>query len=707
MDRAAKVKKYRKELHGKQNVGGQAAFGRTGAGLPPGGILAACLASAALLAALLFLLYKKNDASALAYVPQEEFISLLSFLAEDALPVEWGNDLQDAVTKGQLKEAVQAVGLSGAIPVEGGNSKAKREDLMACYEQILDYLDLEGAVTKKTVLVLWQGSGACRTQDGELKLNVDSLKLEALHTYEAYLMGKTLIGVRGESNKTIALRDATVDSAADGRVDFTYQKQEYKADYPDTGSLKEQAAYTLCIKGGKITKIKGKDGASGSTGSGQQEKKAVQKLPDTVKVLLLNKGAVHYSEVYLSCDSQFKVEFGKKTSNYKSSEIVDVKKLKLKQGGCAQVAPLKSSAKLFLADKKGSPVSNGYFGSFFVYKDAQGYYIVNKVSIEKYLYSVVASEMPASFGKEALKAQAVCARSYVYRQIAAGDYGGYHAQIDDSTNYQVYNKSQISDIDVEAVEETAGQVMYAQDEIVNAYYYSASCGYGSGMEIWNQTEDTCPYLKAKTLDPSKKSNAKFDMSDEKTFRAFITSKKEKSYDSNSRYFRWQAKVELGSHTGQLKEAIEKRTQISPQNFTFYSTKAKKPKKVASMKGFGGANKMYCSKRSKSGAILTLTIAFDFGKVEIRSEYNIRAIVGCALEQVAYADNSTDTASRFLPSAYFSISYDKKGKRFLLAGGGNGHGIGMSQYGADSMAQAGWDYKKILNYYYDGITVRKF
>ncbi len=115
--------------------------------------------------------------------------------------------------------------------------------------------------------------------------------------------------------------------------------------------------------------------------------------------------------------------------------------------------------------------------------------------------------------------------------------------------------------------------------------------------------------------------------------------------------------------------------------------------------------MYCSKRGKSGAILVLTVQFEFGKVEIRSEYNIRSILGCAMEQITYADGTTDTSVRFLPSAYFSISFDKKSSRYVLTGGGNGHGMGMSQYGAAGMARAGWNYKQILEFFYDGARVQ--
>lgn len=42
----------------------------------------------------------------------------------------------------------------------------------------------------------------------------------------------------------------------------------------------------------------------------------------------------------------------------------------------------------------------------------------------------------------------------------------------------------------------------------------------------------------------------------------------------------------------------------------------------------------------------------------------------------------------------------------MAGGGNGHGMGMSQYAADGMAKEGWDYKKILTFFYDGASIKK-
>ena len=67
--------------------------------------------------------------------------------------------------------------------------------------------------------------------------------------------------------------------------------------------------------------------------------------------------------------------------------------------------------------------------------------MVNELPLENYLCKVVPSEMPASYQKEALKAQAICARSYAYRQIMDYAYPEYQAHVNDSTDYQVYNNS--------------------------------------------------------------------------------------------------------------------------------------------------------------------------------------------------------------------------------------------------------------------------
>ncbi len=700
MDRAAKVKQYtqkRKKNYGRRSSQLQAA------GIPKAGLFALILSAAALAAVLSLLLQHKSGESDLTYVTGEEFASMLSFLTED-LPEEWTKKPDSFLTRSQMKEFVQTAGLSGAIPLTGGNDKMERAEVMNCYRQILDLLDLGGSVKKKTLLMLSQDGTVLKTQEGDFQIKAGPVKLKPFYTYQAYCMEQTVLGIDSESEKTIALKNVQVQNVTDSKTEFLFEKQEYEVLCKDTGALSPGSSCTLCIKGGRVTKVK--NIKQPERAKAQKSDETAEKLPETVKVLLLNQGNVHYDQVNLKCDGNYEITKNKKKTKYRPSDRIQVKKLKLKKGKSITVNPLKQDSRLFLTDQSGSEISKGYLGSMTIYRDAEGYYIVNKVPAEKYLYSVVASEMPSSFGAEALKAQAVCARSYLYRQTASNDYSEYHAQIDDSTNYQVYNKSDVSAEDIAAVEETAGEVMYVNDEIVNAYYFSSSHGYTSSMEIWNQDEAAYPYLKSKSLMKSKQEGRKKDLSDEKVFKDYIASAKHDAYDSSSRYYRWKAEVELSADVKELKQRISQRQKLNPDNFTFYLQSGKKRKKTDSMKGFGGVKNMYCSKRGSSGAVLELVIQFEFGKAVIKSEYNIRYIIGCAMEKITYADGTQDTSVRFLPSAYFSIDFNKKSKRYLLCGGGNGHGMGMSQYGAAGMNAEGWDYRKILKFFYDGAQIKK-
>lgn len=716
MDRAEKLKKYGKKRK-RQARSGRNGSVRRSSRQKAVRLAGAAVASACLAGLLLFLLRPKKGGTDFLYVTKGELASCMSFLSEEILPDGWKKEADAYVTQAEMKALIHNVGLAGMIPASGGTERLTRQEVMECYEQMLDYLDLEDVVQKETILVLSRKGKNCQTQEQTLKADGNVPELKEFYTYGVYVTGDQIIGVKAESEKTIALRQAQVESIADRSVQATFLKKTYQILCKDEQGMEELkragfgASCMLCIKGGAITKIKEIKAPDNFTEQKEPNTQTAQTLSEDVKVLLLNQGKIHYDQIFLTSDSKWSVQQTvkkkKKKTTYQPSETLSVKKLKLGKGSSAQIASSGENGKLYLTDAHGDRISNGYYGSLTVYRDTEGYYLVNHVKIEKYLYSVVASEMPASFGAEALKAQAVCARSYVYRQMAADDYSQYHAQIDDSTNYQVYNKSEVADADIEAVEATAGEVMYAGDEIVNAYYFSSSFGYTSSMEIWGQEEAAYPYLKIKSMNPSQKAGKNTpDLSEEKDFQAYISDRKAPSYDSHSRYFRWNAKVELSAAVKELKEKIKERQKVNPDHFTFFSTARKKSKKVSSLKGFGGVKKMYVSKRGKSGAILVLTIQFEFGKVEIKSEYNIRAIVGCAMEQIAYADGSANTGPGFLPSAYFSIAFDKKSKRYLLSGGGNGHGMGMSQYGAAGMAKEGWSYKEILAFFYDGVKVKK-
>lgn len=103
------------------------------------------------------------------------------------------------------------------------------------------------------------------------------------------------------------------------------------------------------------------------------------------------------------------------------------------------------------------------------------------------------------------------------------------------------------------------------------------------------------------------------------------------------------------------------------------------------------------KRNQSGVILELELDFQNGAVSVQSEYNMRAILGCGITNINLLDGSSVEMS-ILPSAYISIQAKGDGT-YAVLGGGYGHGIGMSQNGAQKLCGQGFDYKRILNYFY--------
>ena len=93
--------------------------------------------------------------------------------------------------------------------------------------------------------------------------------------------------------------------------------------------------------------------------------------------------------------------------------------------------------------------------------------------------------MPATYEKEALKAQAVCARTYAWKQIQEQRLHELEADVDDTVNFQVYGNMEPQKAATEAVRETEGQILCQNGEAVEAYYFSTSAGvtrYGEAMK---------------------------------------------------------------------------------------------------------------------------------------------------------------------------------------------------------------------------------
>jgi stage II sporulation protein D len=111
--------------------------------------------------------------------------------------------------------------------------------------------------------------------------------------------------------------------------------------------------------------------------------------------------------------------------------------------------------------------------------------VINEVNFEDYLLQVVPSEMGENFGLEALKAQAVAARTYALKDYFGNKYKSQGFHIDDSTKSQVYNNKDENETSTQAIRATKGEVMLYDDKPIDAKYYSTSAGFGAAAHnIW-------------------------------------------------------------------------------------------------------------------------------------------------------------------------------------------------------------------------------
>lgn len=113
--------------------------------------------------------------------------------------------------------------------------------------------------------------------------------------------------------------------------------------------------------------------------------------------------------------------------------------------------------------------------------------------------------------------------------------------------------------------------------------------------------------------------------------------------------------------------------------------------------------MSAAERGSSGALLALKITYEKGSALVRTEYNIRKVLGTCTAKLTCADGTEQTDVTMLPSAFFAITKQGDGG-MVLYGGGYGHGLGMSQNAANGMAKAGMNYEEILQYFYNDVKL---
>ncbi len=338
-----------------------------------------------------------------------------------------------------------------------------------------------------------------------------------------------------------------------------------------------------------------------------------------------------------------------------------------------------------------------YRGDIELVLSEEGIVVINELPLEEYLYSVVPSEMPWSYNYEALKAQAVCARSFAYIHILGNSYSQYGAHVDDSTSFQVYNNSAEQTVTNAAVDETYGQVLMNGNSVISAYFFSTSCGSTTSSVVWGSE---LPYVKAKLLTDEVVS---MNLAEEDVFDAFIRTTY-KTYDSEYPWYRWNVTMTLEKLTENINSNLAK---VKKENIQVLTEKGKwENRRIESV---GQVKKIEVGERGQGGVLKYVTIIGTDYTIRVYKEYNIRTVISPKGATINRGTGDEVTTMTMLPSGFFVADELSKGSilnGYSFVGGGYGHGVGMSQNGANYMAKLGMNSTEILEFFYTNTAVSK-
>ncbi|MCL5039122.1 MAG: SpoIID/LytB domain-containing protein, partial [Firmicutes bacterium] len=331
-----------------------------------------------------------------------------------------------------------------------------------------------------------------------------------------------------------------------------------------------------------------------------------------------------------------------------------------------------------------------YRGILEVYRGTDGLLsLVNVLPLEEYLYGVVPAEMPSDWPLEALKAQAVAARTYARQRLGISQPGqGFDIC---ATKYcQVYlgvnaEKPAAS----QAVDATRGLVLTYNGQLISAFFHASGGGYTENSEnVWGEA---LPYLRGVP---------DFDQaSPHFSWTAFFTPQEiqdalsREGYDLGRFYNlmpagqpgvsgRWTTLKLEGSKGDEIMKATELRRVLNLKSTLF--------RIIQQTEGWQDRLKTYVSTDS-------VVLLGGDGRRVAKPVGMVTVLAGGSSRPVALADGrgaaGVVTAGReMVPTG------------IRLEGHGWGHGVGLSQWGARAMAEKGNNFQTILKYYYQGVNI---
>ncbi|MEK5418820.1 SpoIID/LytB domain-containing protein [Paenibacillus sp. FSL L8-0708] len=382
--------------------------------------------------------------------------------------------------------------------------------------------------------------------------------------------------------------------------------------------------------------------------------------------------------------------------------------------------------------------------------------VINVVPLEQYLYAVVGGEVSSSWPEEALKAQAVAARSYALSQGNRFDV----ANVVDTTLSQVYNGigSEAPSI-IKAVDTTAGEVLMSGGKVVEAVFSSNSGGMTADpSEVWANGGDvfaSVPSVEDVSAAAAKKwyyvllangtsgyareDNIKLTGSKTAAGLDIVTAT---TKDVNIRPLPViESSVSAVGKLNPGENAVALDKVYESGSYSWIKGPYTSAELLKSLQGKttstlpSSISNLQVTQRGPSGRAIQVKANGQALNVKypdmFRSAFNglpstLFDIVAPGSYTVLGADGATATISSSQSAGVLSASEKvnvngsgtvvmggdsaarviTNSSGFLFIGQGNGHGLGMSQWGVKGMADSGYDYKQILQHYYKNVTIVK-
>lgn len=387
--------------------------------------------------------------------------------------------------------------------------------------------------------------------------------------------------------------------------------------------------------------------------------------------------------------------------------------------------------------------------------------VVNELPFEQYLYSVTGAEMISSWPEEALKAQAVAARTYALNK----GFGFQIAHVVDTTLSQAYyGTGWERPSTIAAVDQTAGEVALYNGKVIETLFSSSSGGItADAKEIWNnsvsyfkpvsspdQTSEAglfswyrvvldngeVGYVREDLVEDSGKTTA----AGSRVLNVKVDGTKVRKHPFVQDSIPLIAELSRGATVIELEKTIES-NQMNWVRGPFTSKEMLTTINARALtKLTSPPVTMEVSERGASGRATAILINGQLLDVKypdaFRATLGVQGSLPSTLFQIEEtakvsmlgAEGATRTKSAGNQSIYTIAAGDKvsestnenlfllsadgqlrtatKEPSFRFIGRGNGHGLGMSQYGALGLAQQGYDYQYILKYYYKDVTIAK-